>query len=832
MKRRIDLVQGWELRQAGDETWMSIDRMPAQVADVLLQKGILPEEVKIGWCQSAKWVAEREWEYRLTFPKPEGKCCALVMEGLDTLADIYLNGEHIGSHDDFYLPDRLDITEKCEAENVLMIRFHSVMEWLDQREMPEHLRNAVLKCKLLRKPLHDFPMINGEEEAGYQGAIPYFTPVGVYGDIYLETWESARITADEIRTSLEQERHLGKVCWEIAWESAPGLDREMLTVHAVLKDDGGTVASQVVEVQAAENSFAAAGELKAEDPALWWPRGFGPQNLYTLELVVRKGQDKEIVDRLEKRVGFRQVEMPVPLSFLINGKKVRLWGGSMDPMQGYTHCYQPERADRVLDMVENANMNTLRIWGEGIPLPNAFYEEADRRGILIWQEFFMGHGAYPDDDAYEHKCVEEAEFLIRRLRHHACLLMWCGGNETIMGAEYIDEKPYGERIVKEAFPKLVKRLDSERFYHVNSPYGGAWANDPRKGDTHTYDCVWEYPYREYPNFLSENIRTSPPVKHSLQRMIQGDLWEEGTDVRVTCPNQAIMPANWRQRSHLGACGERKSGDYWEYYDACDADGLLYNMGASYGAEIKRMGEMVRRGSRGEAEYTKRTKGYMACKLLDTWPKVYCAIIDYFQEGFIPYYATKRVLSPVIASFAREESIRLYVANDSPEDFAGTVELGLYDLRKETFREKDRVAVAVPQGDCKVAYDLERFCFFSKDCILYARVTDSEGREMSTCIDYVDVERHLPFQDPLLHVELEGDVLCIRSEHFARCVGITGNCDKDEFGWLFDDNCFDLMPGMVRRVKILGRHDHGEITVKGRYSKKSCQVVYGPSQART
>ena len=245
-----------------------------------------------------------------------------------------------------------------------------------------------------------------------------------------------------------------------------------------------------------------------------------------------------------------------------------------------------------------------------------------------------------------------------------------------------------------------------------------------------------------------------------------------------------------------------------------------------------MGEMVRRGSRGEAEYTKRTKGYMACKLLDTWPKVYCAIIDYFQEGFIPYYATKRVLSPVIASFAREESIRLYVANDSPEDFAGTVELGLYDLRKETFREKDQVAVAVPQGDCKVVYDLERFRFFSKDCILYAKVTDSEGREINTCIDYVDVERHLPFQDPLLHVELEGDVLCIRSEHFARCVSITGNCDKDEFGWLFDDNYFDLMPGMVRRVKILGRHDHGEITVKGRYSKKSCQVVYGPYQART
>lgn len=831
MKRRIDLIEGWELRQADEETWLPIDKMPAQVADVLLQKGILPEEVKLSWCQSARWIQEHEWEYRRIFPKPAGSRCELVMEGLDTLADIYLNGEKIGSHDDFYLPDRLDLTDRCKEENELVIRFHSVLEWLEHRELPEHLRSAVLKCKLLRKPLHDFPMTNGEEEAGYQGAIPYFTPVGVYGDIYLETWESAKITEHEIRTTLEQERSRGKVNWKIAGACTLDPGEAGLTVLAVLKYNGDCVASQIVRTAGDGTAFAAAGTLSVEEPGLWWPRGFGPQHLYTLELTVQKEEGAEGLDRLVRQVGFRQVEMPVPLSFLINGKKVRLWGGSMDPMQGYTHCYQSDRAARVLDMVGNANMNTLRIWGEGIPLPDAFYEEADRRGILIWQEFFMGHGAYPDDEAYEKRCVAEAEVLMRRIRHHACLLLWCGGNETIMGAEYIDEKPYGERIVKEAFPKLVERLDPDRYYHVNSPYGGAWANDPREGDTHTYDRVWEYPYQEYPNFLSENIRTAPPVKHSLQRMIHGELWTENTDVRVTHPDQGIMPANWRQRSHLPACGERKSGDYWEYYDACDADGLLYNMGASYGAEIKRVGEMVRRGSRGEAAYTERTKGYMACKLLDTWPKVYCAIIDYFQEGFIPYYATKRVLSPVIASFAREESIRLYVVNDSPEDFAGKAEFGLYDLRKETFRERETVEVRVPQGDCRMALDLAKFRFFSKDCVLYARLTDEENREIGTCIDYVDVERHLPFKDPLLHVEMEGDVLCIRNECFARCVSITGDCDGDEFGWLFDDNYFDLMPGSVKRVKILGKHDHGKITVRSRYGEESCQVSYESISAR-
>lgn len=825
MNKKVSLTDGWELRQAGQEEWIPISRMPAQVADILLEKGILPEEVKIGWCQSAQWIQEHEWEYRTVFSKPQGDRCDLVMEGLDTLADIYLNGELVGTHDDFYMPCHLDITDRCRAENVLVIRFHSVLEWLAHRELPEHLRNAVLKCKLLRKPLHDFPMGNGAEEAGYQGAIPSFTPVGVYGDIYVESWECARITEDEIRTDLEPDQKRGTVSWQIAGE-IDSSSQDALAALAVLKFNGSFVAGQTVQVKQEGASFTAVGNLSVENPGLWWPRGFGAQNLYTLELTLVGGQDERTVDCLEKQVGFRRVEMPVPLCFIINGKKVRLWGGSMDPMQGYTHCYQPDRAARILDMVENANMNTLRIWGEGIPLPDAFYEETDRRGILVWQEFFMGHGAYPDDDAYERKCASEAEVLIRRLRHHACLLLWCGGNETIMGAEYIGEKPYGERIVKEVFPELAGRLDPERYYHVNSPYGGEWANDPREGDTHTYDCVWEYPYQDYPNFLSENIRTAPPVKHSLQRMIRGELWTEGTDVRVTGPDQKIMPENWRQRSHLAAFGERKSGDYWEYYDACDADSLLYNLGASYGAEIKRVGEQVRRGSRGEADYTKRSKGYMSCKLLDTWPKVYCAVIDYFQEGFIPYYATKRVLSPVLASFAREESIRLYIVNDSPEDFTGTAELGLYDLRKESFRERETVEVKVSQGDSRIVYDLAKFRFFSKDCVLFARLTDGEGKDINTCIDYVDIERHLPFRDPLLHVELRGDILYIKSGYFARCVSITGSCEGDEFGWLFEDNYFDLMPGMLKKVKILGKHDHGEITVRSRYGKECCRVVYG------
>lgn len=821
-KIRKKLEYGWELRQVGnaDDNWLKIEKMPAQVADVLLEYEILPQEVKVGWCGQALWVAEKEWEYRCRFSKPEGKRCRLVFTGLDTLADIYLNGIQIGEHEDFYMPSAIDITEQCREDNELVIRFHSVLKWLERAKLPEHLEGAVLKCKLLRKPIHDFPLTNGPEESSYQGAVPSFTPVGIYGDVYLESWDNLEILSDKISAELSEEK--GVVSWEIKGAN-PGLEHGK--AEAFLYLGSALIDQKSIEIVPDHPVFQIKESLEVEDPKLWWPVGFGEHPLYTVEILL-KGSHDRTEDRIAKKVGFRKVESPVPLSFLINGKKIRLWGGSMDPMQGYTHCYQPDRAKRIFDMVENANMNTLRIWGEGIPLPDSFYQEADERVILIWQEFFLGHGAYPDDEEFGKKCVEEAKTLVRRLQHHPCILMWCGGNETIMGAEYAGKYPFGDWIVKEAFPEMLKNLEEKRYYHINSPYGGQWANDPREGDSHTYENVWEYPFKDYPNFLSESIRTAPPAKYSLEKIIKGPVWPENYDGRVTGPDQGIMPENWRQRIHPFSDGERYSGKYWEYYDPVDADSMLYAFGASYAGAIMEIGGQVRRGSREPEDFTRRSKGYMACKLLDTWPKVFCALIDYFQEGHMPYYATKRMLEPVMLTFAKEDRIRLFAVNDSPDDFRGTVETGIYNLRTEKFERRELLTVAVSQGDFIEVNDLSKYLFFSKDCILYGRLMDPEGEDVYTCIDYVDVERHLPFGEPELQVEIREDILIIQAAHFARCVEITGSQGEDAFGWLFTDNYFDLMPGTRKKVKILGSHTWGTISVRAQYSNKIYKIEYG------
>lgn len=812
-KKRKKLDTGWQLRQVGGQTsdWMTIEQMPAQVADVLFAYGKIPETVKIGWCEPALWIADYEWEYRYKFPKPEGKRNRLVFEGLDTIATVYLNGKEVGKHDDFYMPCVVELTGRCKAENELVIRFHRVLEWLRNAEMPEYLEDAVLKCKLLRKPIHDFPLANGREESSYQGAVPSFTPVGIYGDVYMETWEDIEIVSDNISAEILHEQ--GIVKWELEGRNT-GENQIEAEVSVYLEER--LIESRNIEIPTVDERFYIRDSITIYEPKLWWPIGFGEHTLYQIEILLKE-KDGKVADSVSKNIGFRTIESPEPLSFLINGKRVRLWGGSMDPMQGYTHCYQQDRAERVFDMIENANMNALRIWGEGIPLPDIFYQEADRRGVLIWQEFFLGHGAYPDSEDFGEKCVKEAEILVRRLRHHACILMWCGGNETIMGAEYAGKQPFGDWIPKYAFPKLLERLGEKRYYHVNSPYGGEWANDPRTGDSHTYECVWEYPYKDYPNFLSESIRTAPPAKHSLEKIIKGPIWPAGYDGKVSRPGQGIMPSNWLQRIHPFSDGERYSGNYWEYYDCSDLDSMLFRFGAAYGAAIMEIGGQVRRGSKEHTEFVKRSKGYMACKLLDTWPKIFCAIIDYFQEGYIPYYATKRVLSPLMVSFAKEEKIRLFAVNDWSDSFEGMVETGIYNLRTEKFERREIIPVYVEQGDFVEVIDLSKYHFFSKDCILYARMMDRAGTDVHTCIDYVDIERHLPFGEPELKVEIAGDTLTIEAKHFARCVEITGQRDMDKFGWLFTDNYFDLMPGTKKKVKILGKHTFGTISVKAQYS---------------
>jgi len=834
LKTISELSSGWKIKKinpvAGtinqndvtEGEWLDVNTMPAQVHDILLEHKMLPEEMLVGWCENVEWVNKYDWLYHCTFEGDiKAQRSVLKFRGLDTVADIYLNGELIGKHDNLFISKSIDITSKLKKNNSLLIHFHNILDYLATIPYPEEWSETVTRCKLVRKPIHDFPP---EVYAGsnYQGAYRYFSPIGVYDTIELISTGEAEIVGDWLRTSLDASLKDGALFVNLDGLSSA----ESVNIHVILSDpESRKVAFCEKTVPVVDKEWSFEKWIEIDSPQPWYPRGYGAQPLYTVTVDVLVGST--ICDSLTKQIGFRHIEMPYPLAFTVNGKKVRMWGGSMDPFQGYTHCWRRARVMRLLDMVENANMNTLRIWGEGIPYRDEFYEECDRRGIIVWQEFFLCFAAHPNTKEYREKYKIEAKELILRLRHHTSLFMWCSGNETIMGSEFLnrEKQVYGIEMIDKDFPELVGKLDPGRYYHRSSPSGGEWANDPRVGDMHTYDCVWYYPHKEFPNFISEHIRTAPPVLHSLKKMIRGPLWPKEYDGKFMHNQEFPMPESWMERTHHPAKGHVKTGPYWEYYDADNPYDMVYRFAAAYGQEMRNGLERVRMGGpTGDTPPARRGKGHLSCKLNDTWPKVYCTIIDFFQEGFIPYYATQAAQTPVLVCFDVRDEINLWLVNDSMEDICGTVKFGLFDIYKNEFVFEKTIDAAMEQGASDIIYNLNELKFFQKWLLPYARFEDEAGKWESVSIDYIDIERHYQFPEAKLDVKLIDDILEISTDKFARCVEITGVANGDEFGWLFSSNYFDLVPGDTRRVKIMGRQ-RGEITVKAHYSPHKTIVKY-------
>ena len=831
----IILRDGWSLLQIApcreldleklreEKDWLPVPSMPAQVQDVLLAHKKIPEDFLVGWCEEVNWITEYDWVYAASFRREEslrGQSARLILKGLDTFADVYLNGEKILCHTNFYLPEEADISRLIRDENELVIHFHRVSDILEAAPYPPEWEGQIMRVKTLRKPVHDFDPHN-KWGAEYQGAVPYFQAVGVYRDILIRYAKEDEILSLDVRSYAD-------VCLDgfadIRAKGTCGKEHagSIRLRYELCDERGETVLSGEEVPQVCETSWKLDKIVSLQKPELWWPIGYGRPVLYQLRLTLLL-EGKE-VSSAQKRIGFKHVEVHSPLEFLINGKRVRIWGGSLDPLQGWTHCFLPERAERMFALVENSHYNTLRIWGEGIPYPDEFYDMADEKGFLIWQEFFMGYGPVPDTPEYVEEYRKEAVSLINRLKHHACLLMWCGGNETIMGAQVNFQKEYGKKVLFDLFPRLINEYDPGRYYLPSSPYYGEWSNDPRSGDVHTLDRILWYPYRDYPNFVTENCLTAPPALHSLKRIVRGDLFPEGYTSLVKHDTELIMPRNWIMRSSVGSLGQRKSGPYWEFYDADNVEDMVYKFGAAAGQELRRYCEMVRRGSKEETDPSHRSKGYVTCKLLDTWPKIYCSTIDFFLEGYIPYYTILRGFAPVMTSFQKEESVRLWIVNDSGETFRGKVTFGAYDLLKRTYYRKECREVQIGHCDAKIVFDLAAWTMIPMECVLFARIEDEDGRFVYQSLDYLDVERQLKFPDAQLDLRIEGDELILTADEFTRCVEILGQTDGDDMGWLFSDNYFDLMPGETRRIRILAR-DHGRITAKGHYCSKASSVDY-------
>jgi beta-galactosidase/beta-glucuronidase len=789
--------------------------MPAMVHDVLLAAKKIETPWLPGRAKACRWVAEKDWVYAVSFgASTDGDGPVhLRCKGLDTIADIYLNGEIVATSSSMYQPVRVDVTGKLRVENSLVLHFHTVFADSDGVKRPVWTVDNDPK-RPVRRPHQCY--------STYLGPRPHFSKVGIFGDVVLEDARGGEIREAPVQAHLAADLASGTIRVQAhGWTPAKNTRIRV----AVSGPGGHPIAGG--EQPVAQGDFNAEFSIAVKQPELWWPRGYGAQPLYRVETaLIGDSGDAHTINR---SVGFRRITMPAPLHFHVNEKPVRLWGGNWVSPRLDTAVWDSDRVGRLFDMAEHSHYNAFRVWGEMESPNDEFYDEADRRGFLIWQDFTdlpLG-----PDPLQRSVCRNEAESLVKRLQHHACVLLWCGGNEAAQwhSAEYGGPGGAwpGRVAAEDDVGGVCARLDPARVYIPSSPYYGLDPNDPQSWDTHGYTNMWHVPGYDYLVFATEDTRIAAPPLRSLKRFMDpGHLWPADYSPVWKHGNRHPWPETWMK--YTDAESWLKTGPVELFHDATNAEELVYRLGM---AESRYYQETIERQRRGrapdDASLRRRCGGYLVWKFNDSWPQIYSAKVDYFLEPYIPYYAIRRAYAPVLLSIDVSDYVWVWLVNDSAAPVEGTVTIELFHPGHNRVMAGTQRHVVAGLDESVVVGRLDRLGIgsFRRENVVCAKLHDAAGDVIARATALGDIERRLVFADARLDVTVRNGDLVIATDKFARSVVLEGEDEGDEFGWMFEDNYFDLVPGETRMVRVLGRHNKGVVTAKPFHSPHRTVVEY-------
>jgi beta-mannosidase len=492
----------WQFREADTKSWLPA-RVPGCVHRDLKRNGRIPDPFWGANELDLQWIEERDWEYRASFSVPAAALAEeeveLVAEGLDTVAEVFLNGTRILKSENMFQPHRLPVKSRLRAgRNEIRIRFGSAMAYI-RGHRPEHqpreFNDPVGRCQVIRKQQCQF---------GWDWA-PRLVTCGIWRDIRLEAWSGNRLDGLRIEQAHAPD---GAVTLRVIPEPARAKPAAACRCEVTL--DGATVASA-----------SGSGELRLSlsHPKLWWPRGHGDQPLYTIALDLLGPDGNTVLDSATRRIGLRTIALDhspdawgEAFRFVVNGRPIFAKGANWIPAHSFAGGLGREDCARDLRSAAEAHMNMVRVWGGGIYESEDFYDLCDELGLMVWQDFMFACAIYPGDRAFLDSVRIEAELQVRRLRHRACLALWCGNNEIEgLNCHGLLKQPKlranYEALFHHVLPEVVNRLDGVVSYCPSSPYRGEgegaheFATGEKRGDTHFWE-VWHSrkPVKEYEKY--------------------------------------------------------------------------------------------------------------------------------------------------------------------------------------------------------------------------------------------------------------------------------------------------------------------------------------------
>lgn len=802
------------------------------------------------------WVFNSDWIYETIFTVQEQflehSHVILRFNGIDTISEIYLNGEMLGNTENMFRTYDFDVKNVLKAgENNLKVLIKS-----PTKKAEDEIKKFGVPLNTFDAAIPGIPFLRKAQYSFGWDWGPKLPDIGIWKSVEMYGFDEIKIDSVYPRQSFTYNKDplnikdpndlssllIESVLLNIKIELNSDLEDIEASNYKIkikltdLEDPEGHSIEEETQL-ITKNQII---EMTIENPRLWWTHDLGEPKLYDLNVSLIK---EDIVDSHSQRIGLRDIrlirkkdEWGESFYFLLNGIPIWAKGANWIPIDSFI-----PRGKKLglysmnLEYAKEANMNFIRVWGGGIYEDDLFYQLCDELGMLVWQDFPFACAAYPlqKDEFVENVKIEVIQN-IKRLRHHPSLALWCGNNEIEvlwiriltnlglldeddprkkMGDEQVTEflRSYN-KMFEEILPRLIQDYDSNTPYWPSSPSNGigekrgrAISNSPDTGDSHFW-TVWhgQAPFQEFrkfnSRFMSEfGFESIPSLK----------------TIKTFCPPEQFDIFSKIMENHQkNLAGNKLILNYMD---------RRFSVPNNFESQI-----ILSQITHGEAmeygiEHWRRNRNNFHCmgslywQLNDCWPVASWSSLDYYGRWKALHYFAKRVYEPFFPSVVEDEdgkSAEFWITNDYKESKKGIINWKILNSDGKCIA-KETKSVEVPPCSSLLVKNLNMESLVNsgddlKQKIAFFSLEDDKGIK---CHGFRLFGKPKEFQlnNPNLTIEFnkaENAAGAVAADNFTYHITVNSQkialyvfIDSDKFDLVVSDNFFSMEPNETRNISL-------------------------------
>lgn len=663
--------------------------VPGNVELDMLKAGLINDPMIGSNIYSLREYEGYQWCYTKTFASPainDDEQVHLFFGGIDCIAEIWLNGHHLGSVNNMFIEHVFDVTSllEKEQENKLQVIIRSAVIEVQNFALGTFSigNSAAVESIYIRKAPHGY---------GWD-IMPRLVSAGLWRDVELRVVNNTRIVNTHWMTSsVDVENRRAKLFVDVQL-AIPFEQLDRTNAVVTLKREGEVVynSSQLVTNHAFRHS------IYLSDVDFWWPRGYGDPALYDAEVKLITEEGKTVSSHT-CRVGVRTVKLdrtelndrpgqPGRFCFVVNGERLFIRGTNWVPLDAL-HSRDASLLKEAMQLMVDINCNMVRCWGGNVYEDHDFFDLCDEHGIMVWQDFAMGCTFYPQRDDFAKAIEEEAIAIVTKLRNHPSLALWSGNNENDAALRWslvdFNINPNRDVISRKVLPRVIYEMDPTRDFLPSSPY---YSEAVHEGGSHNdllpENHLWgprgyykdNFYTRAKARFVSEIGYHGCPNRSSLEKMFTKDAVIPWLDGNVGLWNDEWMTKAVRIFPHEPKQGGRN-------------DLMTKQVRLVFGEVPKELDDFIFASQSVQAEAMKffvemwrggkpERSGIIWWNIRDGWPILSDAVVDYYNSKKLAYYFIQNVQhnACVFINDAQDNMHPLVAVNDTRQPAEGSVEV--------------------------------------------------------------------------------------------------------------------------------------------------------------